>query len=256
MDNLLHFAAEEKVCPGEPFLALGYGFTEEGLWQERPLPEAAALAVDDRFLPAPEGLDRALEVLKGWNGWIFFDFERPPAEPLIRLLEGLAGSTAVVPPAYEKHPHWGVLAGPYQPGQSFARWLRGQQARFGRVVLDAAPLRCRVRPGHSPEPWTGPLPSLPAGILTDGRREATSDAQDQPPVSHQPEAQADGKREAPAGVLAREIFLCPGADCLCCRNTDGSLLFLDTQTTLRRRCARAGVPAVILAEEWSALQKD
>ena len=160
MDNLLHFAAEEKDFPGEAFLALGYGFTEEGLWRERPLPEAEALAVDDRFLPTPEGLDRALEVLRGWTGWILCDFERPPAEPLIRLLEGLAGRTVVVPPAYEKHPRWGVLAGPYQPGQSFARWLGKQKERYGRVVLDAAPLRCRVRPGHRPEPWPGPLPEV------------------------------------------------------------------------------------------------
>lgn len=158
MDNLLHFASAEKVFPGAPFLALGYGFTEEGAWRERPLPEAEALAVDDRYLPGPEGLARARQLLQNWPGWILCDFERPPAEPLIRLLEHLAGKTLVVPPAYEAYPHGGILVGPYQPGQSFDRWLQAEKARYGAVVLDGAALRCRVVPGRSPEPWTGPLP--------------------------------------------------------------------------------------------------
>lgn len=151
------FSAEAEAGSGLA-VAPGYGFTAEGRWRPIPLPRGAGLAVDDRFLPGPEGLREAVAALGRWKGWILWDFERPPAPALSRLLETLQGVEAAVPPTYAGLPHSRVLIGPYVPGSSFGRWLAAQKARYGPVLLDGAPIRHRAFPGRPPEYYPDPLP--------------------------------------------------------------------------------------------------
>lgn len=162
MINSIYFASEREIITGTRSVALGFGFTPEGRWRGG-LPEAEVLAVDDLCLPSPAGLREAVELLRGWKGSIVFDFERPPAAGLLRLLEALKGCDAAVPPAYALAPHSRVFVGPYGPGQGFCRWLAQARKRYGPLVLDGAPIRCRIFPGKKAEPYGGPLPerSLP-----------------------------------------------------------------------------------------------
>ena len=159
MKTCVYFAETGENRGSEPWLALGYGFTEAGRWRRRPLPETGAgLVLDDRFLPGPQGLEEALEALKAWPGALVLDFERSPAPLLTALQEELGGRDLAVPPAYAGGPHRAILAGPWQPGQPFSPWLEAQCRRWGALVLDGAPVRCLCRPGSAPGPWEGPLP--------------------------------------------------------------------------------------------------
>ena len=159
----MYFFSSDETCCGAPAVAPGYGFTPQGRWRPLPLPRGAALALDDRFLPGPEGLREALDALRAWQGGILCDFERPRAPALARLLEALAGRDAAVPPGYADLPHSRVLVGPYLPGRSFSRWLADKRRRYGQLVLDAEPIAARIRFGQAaaaerPEPGGPGLP--------------------------------------------------------------------------------------------------
>ena len=159
MKTCVYFAETGEKQGAVPWLALGYGFTAAGLWRRMPLPEtAAALVLDDRFLPEPQGLEEARRVLDTWPGALLLDFERPPVPRLLALQAELAGRDLAVPPAYAAGPHSAVLTGPWIPGPSFSRWLEAQRKRWGPLVLDGAPVRCLCKPGATPIPWEGPLP--------------------------------------------------------------------------------------------------
>ena len=54
-------------------------------------------------------------------------------------------------------------------------------------------------------------------------------------------------------ALPESGFFCAGAYCLCASAAEGEFLFWDSRETLRRRCAAAGVPAVVLTAEWDLL---
>ncbi len=162
----MYFFSSDETCCGAPAVAPGYGFTPQGRWRPLPLPRGAALALDDRFLPGPEGLREALDALRAWQGGILCDFERPRAPALARLLEALAGRDAAVPPGYADLPHSRVLVGPYLPGRSFSRWLADRRERYGELLLDGAPIRHRAVPGAAPVYYPGPIPG--AGLPCPG----------------------------------------------------------------------------------------
>ncbi len=170
MKTCVYFAENRKIPasggrpPAPPpetagKLRLGYGFTAAGLWRELPLPEpGAGLVADDRFLPNSRGLEAARRVLEAWDGLILLDLERPPQPGLAGLIRDLEGKRLILPPAYGALPHAGVLVGPWRGDRPFLRWLEACRARWGTLFLDAAPLRCRARPGSPLLPWEGALP--------------------------------------------------------------------------------------------------
>lgn len=169
---LIHFGQNA----GPEGLTAGFGFDPRGHWRGLPLPAAGVgLVLDDRFLPRPPGLDRALEVLERWQGALIFDLERPPDPLLEALIRALAGRELLLPPQYAHCPHEAVLAGPYLPGQSFLPWLETQRRRWGRIALDGVPLRHRAAPGEAPVLWSGPLPErgfpCPGGLCLHHRME-------------------------------------------------------------------------------------
>ena len=142
-----------------PVLAAGCGFRQDGAWRGQPLPEAAGLLVDDRFLPDRRGLAAALRSLAQWQGLLVFDFERPRHPLLAELIAGLGEKELAVPPAYGELPHTAVLVGPWPGGGSFDVWISACRERYGALILDGAPLRCRAAPGCAWTPWEGPLPA-------------------------------------------------------------------------------------------------
>ena len=160
MKNYLYFFKDSIAPPDSPLFLRNYGFRSDGSWRDTPLPDGAAgLVVDDRFLPNPSGLSRALKALSAWEGLLLLDFERPPAPPLIRLTEELAGHPLIVPPSYAFRPHRAVLVGPWAGYGSFRIWLDRQQSSWGHLVLDGAPIRLLARPGQGcPTHWKAPLP--------------------------------------------------------------------------------------------------
>ena len=220
MKKLIYFASEAAEDLPEARLALGFGFTPEGGWREGERGEAAGLVLDDRYPPSEAGLAAAERALGDWAGCILCDFERPPEPGLIRLLRRWEGREVIVPEAWAAFPHRAVLLRPYAPGLGFRRWLERGQARYGAVVLDAAPIRCRIRPGQPAE--TDPM-----------SQEENGAEPGQPP--------SEGEGWDCAGALCR------------CRWENGELYFWDTRRTLIRRCRAAAVPAVILLREWLRL---
>ncbi len=159
MKTCIYFAEIGGFPSGQPGLLLGRGFTKAGFWRNLPLPEGAAgLAVDDLFPPNPRGLTVARQALSAWEGLIVMDFERALHPGLAALVRALAGKRVILPPAYAALPHAAVLVGPWQGGCPLPRWLAARRSRYGALVLDAAPLRCRVLPGRPPEAWKGALP--------------------------------------------------------------------------------------------------
>lgn len=160
MKTCVYFAESMELSSGPTHLALGYGFHPTGLWRNLPLPAGAAgLVVDDRFAPDRRGAAAARQALSAWEGLVIFDFERPRQPLLAELITALAGREVVLPPAWAGLPHGAVLIGPWRGGGSFANWLQAQRRRYGRVVLDGAPLRHRAVPGRSWTPWSGSLPA-------------------------------------------------------------------------------------------------
>ena len=125
--------------------------------ETRPL-RAAGLIVDDRFLPDRRGLAAARQALGGWRGLLIFDFERPPSPLAAELVRALSGARRVLPPAWAELPHAAVLVGPWPGRPAFPRWLEARRARYGEVILDAAPLRAVAAPGGPWKPWPAPLP--------------------------------------------------------------------------------------------------
>ncbi len=208
MKTCIYFAGNSELSVTGPTLALGWGFTEAGLRQPGFPPGCAGVVLDDRRLPDRGLLDRAEAALRAAGGTLVCDFERPPDPVLEALLTRLRDLELVVPAAYAGLPHAAVLTEPYRPGQSFRRWLRAQQDRYGAVVLDGSPLRHRVRPGCTPELLPDPLPET--------------------------------------GCFS------PGSGCLTARR-NGDFLFWDSRETLRRRCETAGIPVILLWQEWNAL---
>ena len=158
MPNFIYFSAEPENAADGPSLALGFGFTREGRWRPLPLPRAEALAVDDRFLPAPAGLRQAEQALRAFGGLVVLDFERPLRPELLALADALQGFPVAVPPAYAGAPHMLVLVGPYAPGVPYHRWLLAQKETYGPVLLDLAPIRHLAAPGRQAAPCAGPLP--------------------------------------------------------------------------------------------------
>lgn len=152
-------ALPPELSPEPLRLVSGCGFTPAGLWRAPPLPsETVGLVVDDLFPPGPQGLAAARRFLSAWEGTVIFDLERPRQPELETLIRALAGERLVLPPAYGDLPHGAILTEPWPGGCDFSRWLAAWQSRYGPVLLDAAPLRRRVRPGGPWEPWEGPLP--------------------------------------------------------------------------------------------------
>ena len=159
MENCIYFAGNSELSVTEPALLLGWGFSETGLRRPgAPRFGCAGLVLDDRVLPGRGVLDAAEAALRAAGGVVVCDFERPADPVLETLLSRLGDLELVVPPQYAGLPHAAVLAGPYLPGLPFRRWLAAQQAKYGPVVLDGAPLRHLVRPGCPPIGWTEPLP--------------------------------------------------------------------------------------------------
>ena len=158
MKTCIYFAGNAEIPAPGPRLIPGWGFSEAGLWRRPPAAAGDGLVLDDRFLPEPAALRPAAEAPRAAGCALICDFERPRSPLLAELLALLPAERLVVPEPYADLPHWEVLAGPYLPGISFSRWLQEKQARYGQVVLDAAPLRHRVLPGQAPEPFSGPLP--------------------------------------------------------------------------------------------------
>ena len=140
-------------------LSAWYGFTAEGLWRNKPLPpKETGILIDDRFLPNRFGILEALRALEAWNGIVILDFERPHEGLLSNFAKSLSGKRLVLPPAYADLTCDAVLVGPWRAECDFPGWLSSRRERFGHVVLDAAPLRVRCRPGGCRIPWTKPLP--------------------------------------------------------------------------------------------------
>ncbi|MBO4212083.1 MAG: hypothetical protein J5878_05460 [Oscillospiraceae bacterium] len=160
MKKYLYFLKASETPPDCPRLQRAYGFRPDGSWCGLPLPrDAAGLVLEDRCLPSPGGLAAALKALSGWEGLLLLDFERPPTPLLIRLAQDLAGRTLIVPPSYAAWPHRAILVGPWPGYGCFQTWLQRQQARWGSMVLDAAPIRLRASPGGGrPMFWRGSLP--------------------------------------------------------------------------------------------------
>ncbi len=145
--------------PGGTALIPGFGFTEGGLWRARPIPAGAAgLIVDDRFPPDRRGLAAARQALAERTELLIFDFERPLSPLLAELLQALGGKRTVLPPAWAALPHAAVLVGPWTGEHPFPRWLEAQRNCYGRVILDAAPLRAAAAPGGPRRVWEGPPP--------------------------------------------------------------------------------------------------
>lgn len=159
MEKCLYFAKKLKNLNEADALAPGFGFTAKGDWRGRPLPsDEIGLIVDDCFLPSRLGLDAACRALAEWKGLIVLDFERPPSQLLIALAHSLTEKQTVLPPSYSACPHAAVLVGPWQAELGFSHWLQNLQTRFGRVVLDCAPLRVQCCPGGKRRPWASKLP--------------------------------------------------------------------------------------------------
>ena len=158
--DILEPPLEDPLLPGlGGWFALGWGFTPEGRWRPRPLPAGAAgLVVDDRHLPSPAGLREAERALARWEGAVILDLERPGSPLLVRLAEILGDRDLVLPPHYAACPHSRILAGPWTGEGDFPRWLARQEARYGPLVLDGAPVSRLLAPGRPGVPWTGPLP--------------------------------------------------------------------------------------------------
>ena len=159
MRNCVYFVENGGEVPGAAVLAGGFGFRRDGSWRGGAAPAGAAgVLVDDRQPPGLRGAEAAAAALGAWEGWIVLDFERPPGPGAERLARLLAGKRAVVPPSMAALPHAAVVIGPWQGGGSFDCWLAAERARYGAVILDAAPLQARAAPGSPWQPWTGPLP--------------------------------------------------------------------------------------------------
>ena len=148
MEKCFYFAENQKTGCEPGTMTPGFGFTPNGLWRSRLLPSAdAGLLLDDRFLPSRAGIDTACRALAGWTGLIVLDFERAPAAPLTALARSLSEKRLILPPAYAGLPHEAVLIGPWLAECSFSLWLSRRQERYGRVMLDALPLRLQCFPG-------------------------------------------------------------------------------------------------------------
>lgn len=68
-------------------------------------------------------------------------------------------------------------------------------------------------------------------------------------------ARPGGARTRWTGPLPDAGFPCPGAGCLHRRLEDGTLLFWDTEQTLRSRIEAAGVPVIVFEADWKRLPR-
>lgn len=161
MKKCFYFAENQKNISQAGMLLPGFGFRADGMWRSRALPaEGLGILLDDRWLPSRPGLEAACRSLSDWRGLIVLDFERSPKDPLVLLAKRLSGKRLVLPPSYVSLPHEAVLIGPWQAECGFFRWLQRSQAQFGRVVLDAAPVRLQCFPGGRRGKWRRPLPEV------------------------------------------------------------------------------------------------
>ena len=145
---------------GARLLLRGGGFTPAGGWRAPPpLPEAAGLILDDRFLPDRQGAAAALRALENRAGLLVLDLEREPGPEsagLEALLARLPGPERVVVPEPWVHlPHGALLAAPQRRGLPLP-CLTGKED--APRLADGPPLRHRARPGGVWTLWTGPLP--------------------------------------------------------------------------------------------------
>lgn len=211
MKTCIYFAGNGDE-PG-PRLHPGWGFSETGLPRFGGGPGDGVL-LDDRWPPRREAIGPMAEALQN-AALVVCDFEKPPSSLLAELVRRLAGKELIVPEICADLPHSAVLVGPYAPPGSFSRWLERKRRRYGRLVLDAEPIRCTLRFGAGSPAGVGGGPE-PGGLQTPGWRP------------------------------------CPGALCLCRRTADG-FDFRDTHESLPARCAAAGVPAIVFDAAWNAL---
>ena len=159
MKTCIYFAENQKKLHESAFLLSGFGFTKARQWRSIPIPgDVIGILIDDRYLPCREGITTAIRALRDWNGMIILDCERPRTDLLAMLTKGLRGKSLVLPPPYADCFHEAVLIGPWRGECDFARWLSRMKAQYGRVFLDAAPLRMQCFPGGCRRPWNRPLP--------------------------------------------------------------------------------------------------
>lgn len=159
MKKCVYFAENQKNPEEGAGLLPGYGFRPDGSWRGKPIPvEEIGLLLDDRCLPNQAGLAAACRALSAWEGIIILDFERPFFRLLAEFIKSLQPKRVVVPPSYSDYPHTGVLVGPWQGNGGYRAWLSEQQRRYGRIVLDAAPLCVQCYPGGRRCPWDKAMP--------------------------------------------------------------------------------------------------
>ena len=150
MESVFYLAGLHRPPGCAAFARLGYGFTESGALRA-PTPEGEILVLDDRALPSEEGLRNAAALFSSVPGLLLCDFERPPQDGLIRLLEQLPPERLIVPPSYEALPHRAIFLPPYRAAQPFLEWLAEQRRRYGSIVLDLQPFL----PGKQVQPPDG-----------------------------------------------------------------------------------------------------